>query len=413
MFFIVLATPLYRRKVRWQMSTLNNNVNDSPFPITRLSDPVKHVISVLAASCVILLVLASGCADVTAQQKVGEFGTAFGTSSDEQKAIDWFKTTYGDPLTNNEQPARFLEPLITTALSTNNMPVDKVTTFPVSGGSVYFFVIYDNFKKGDPITVSWVYMENGREVTRVEKQAGGDFGRFIVEFQKPDSGWGKGNQKITVSGGGTSSDVSFTMGDALQTTALPYTAGSASTGIAKPDLTRQNFDRSGIDSGQKSNIGTGGVTTAPTQTMAVMTLAQQTMTGSAGITLVATLPAAVDTSSDKNNCGKVGNICKGPPNTFPYCWQGKCTWECNDNYRFCGNEQEGCVPMYGAHDHCGNCNTKCKELTQWCNQTRCEDGAPILGGFPTPTYATYCGKTTCLSGQKCTHPAPGYDLCTW
>jgi hypothetical protein len=114
---------------------------------------VKHVISVLAASCIVLLVLARGCANVTAKQKVGDFGTAFGTSCDEQKAIDWFKTTYGDPLSNNDQPARFLEPLITTALSTNNMPIDKVTTFPVSGGSVYFFVIYDNFKKDDPITV--------------------------------------------------------------------------------------------------------------------------------------------------------------------------------------------------------------------------------------------------------------------
>ncbi len=189
---------------------------------------MKHVVSVLAASCVVLLVLASGCADVTATQKVGDFGTAFGASSDEQKAIDWFKTTYGDPLTNNDQPSRFLEPLITTGLSTNNMPVDKVTTFPVSGGSVYFFVIYDNFKKGDTITVSWVYMENGREVTKVEKQAGGDFGRFIVEFQKPDSGWGKGKQKITVSSGSTAADVTFTIGDALQTTALPYNP-SAST----------------------------------------------------------------------------------------------------------------------------------------------------------------------------------------
>ena len=114
---------------------------------------MKHVISVLAASCIVLLVLARGCANVTAKQKVGDFGTAFGTSCDEQKAIDWFKTTYGDLLSNNDQPARFLEPLITTALSTNNMPIDKVTTFPVSGGSVYFFVIYDNFKKDDPITV--------------------------------------------------------------------------------------------------------------------------------------------------------------------------------------------------------------------------------------------------------------------
>jgi hypothetical protein len=71
-FFTVLTTPLFRRKIRWQMSTLNNNVNDRPFPITRFSDPVKHALFVLAASCIILLVLASGCADVTTQQKVGD-----------------------------------------------------------------------------------------------------------------------------------------------------------------------------------------------------------------------------------------------------------------------------------------------------------------------------------------------------
>ena len=76
-------------------------------------------------------------------------------------------------------PARFIEPMITSAIDKNNLPTDKVTTFPVTGGSIYFFVIYDNFKKGDPITVSWSYLENGKEVTSIQQQAGGDFGRFI------------------------------------------------------------------------------------------------------------------------------------------------------------------------------------------------------------------------------------------
>jgi hypothetical protein len=270
---------------------------------TTFSDPVKHVISVLAVTFAILLVLASGCADVKATQKVGDFGTAFGASSDEQKAIDWFKTTYGDPLTNNDQPAKFVEPLITTSLSSNNMPVDKVTTFPVTGGSVYFFVIYDNFKKGDPITVSWVYMENGREVTKVEKQAGGDFGRFIVEFQKPDSGWGKGKQKITVSSGRTSAEVTFTIGDALQTIALPYNPGgvaAAETTVAKPVTTLGRLTRT-----------PGGVISSTTTAA-----------------LTTTSAPVADIKTDVNNCGKIGNVCPGVTNAKTHCGGGTCWYTC-------------------------------------------------------------------------------------
>lgn len=351
---------------------------------------MKHVILVLAASCIVLLVLASGCADVTAKQKVGDFGTAFGTSSDEQKAIDWFKTTYGDPLSNNDQPARFLEPMITTGLSTNNMPVDKVTSFPVSGGSVYFFVIYDNFKKGDPITVSWVYMENGREVTKVEKQAGGDFGRFIVEFQKPDSGWGKGNQKITVSGSGASSSVNFAIGDSLQTTALPYnpSGSSLTTGRVSPTL-------SGIDSPAK---GFGRIRELST----MQVTATQTLTGQSG-----TSAPAVDTNSDAKNCGKVGNKCTAPPNARPYCYQGQCTWDCLDEHRYCGDINEGCVPLYNSNNRCGNCNTKCTS-EQYCNVNHCEakggqntqQNSGDLTGNGNAQSDQMAQSASCSTGQK-------------
>jgi len=340
---------------------------------------VKHVVSVLAASCVVLLVLASGCADVTATQKVGDFGTAFGASSDEQKAIDWFKTTYGDPLTNNDQPSRFVEPLITTGLSKNNMPVDKVNTFPVSGGSVYFFVIYDNFRKGDPITVSWTYLENGREVTKVEKQAGGDFGRFIVEFQKPDSGWGKGNQKITITGGGATSSVKFAIGDTLQTTPLPYNpSGSTSTSIAdkvNPSLTMSSLDSPAKGFGRIRDLATVTMTIPPTL---------HTGTGTA---------AQFDTNSDANNCGKVGNVCTAPPNARPYCYQGQCTWDCMDEHRFCGDSNEGCVPLYNSDNRCGNCNTKCS-ADQYCNVNHCEskNSNSAMGSADT--------TGTCSTGQK-------------
>lgn len=88
----------------------------------------------MAASCVVLLVLASGCADIGAKTQVGDFGSAFSASPEEQQAIDWFKTKYGDPVTNGG-PAKFVEPLITTGLTDKKMPVNKVTVFPADGNN--------------------------------------------------------------------------------------------------------------------------------------------------------------------------------------------------------------------------------------------------------------------------------------
>jgi hypothetical protein len=64
----------------------------------------------------------------------------------------------------------------------------------------------------------------------VEEPAGGDFGRFIAGLQKPDAGWGKGRQLITISGGVTSAGVHFVIGDTLQTTPLRYTLPALTAG---------------------------------------------------------------------------------------------------------------------------------------------------------------------------------------
>lgn len=349
---------------------------------------MNYSIAALAVAGVILLVLSSGCADVTATQKVGDFGTAFGASPDEQKAIDWFKTTYGDPMTNNGQPARFVEPLITTGLDSNNMPKDKVTTFPLSGGSVNFFVIYDNFKKGDPITVSWTYLENGREVTKVEKQAGGDFGRFIVEFQKPDSGWGKGNQKLTITGDGATASVNFVIGDSLQTTALPYNpSGSspmATTGVPSiRDVVTPTLN--GLDNPSQ---GFGRIHDIATMTKSIPPTLQQ---GSG------TSVPSIDTSSDAKNCGKVGNVCSAPSNANPYCYQGQCTWNCLDNHRYCGDINEGCVPLHSYDNRCGNCNTKCSS-DEYCNVNHCESKSSLMAG--SSGIDQMAQSAACSSGQN-------------
>ena len=375
---------------------------------------MKRVISVLAASCVILLVLASGCADVTAKQKVGDFGTAFGTSSDEQKAIDWFKTTYGDPTTNNDQPARFLEPLITTGLSTNNMPVDKVITFPVSGGSIYFFVIYDNFKKGAPITVSWVYMENGKEVTNVQKQAGGDFGRFIVEFQKPDSGWGKGKQRITVTGDGASADVAFNIGDTLQTTPLPY---SPSTSVS-PTVT-----------GQAVNVGPT-VSGTPFQGATIPTTAQAKSLitpDKKGTGRQLTDPVScsngqsncngicINLNSDPKNCGSCGKVC--PENYWEDSGKGLCNAGncCGWMETVCDNK---CSNPDTDNYNCGKCGNRC-QIGDSCSHAQCIDigntgdnqqqlianaNARCYGiSVDLNTDASNCGacKKACPSGKTC------------
>jgi hypothetical protein len=332
---------------------------------------VRFTVGILFVSGIILFLLVAGCADVNVQKKVGDFGTAFGASSEEQKAIDWFKTTYGDPTSNNDQPARFVEPLITTGIiKDKNLPVDKVTTFPQDGGSVYFFVIYDNFKKGDQITVTWTYLVNGKIVTEVQQQAGDDFGRFIVEFQKPDSGWGKGKQKIMVTGDGATESVDFTIGDSLQTTPLPYSPGS-----------------------------TTAVTTPTKTTAAVMTLAQRTIVGSAGTTYIATIPttssSSVDTKTDVNNCGKVGNVCASPENTIRQCVAGTCTYTCVPGYTYSNLNGKTLDPAIGCHYNtnidpynCGKFNNVCGGGVEPGYYDRCEGGV-----------CTCAEKTTACSGK--------------
>ena len=195
---------------------------------------MRYSVSVILLCILAIVLFSAGCAgDVNVKKKVGDFGSTFGASTEEQNALNWFTQKYGDPTVNSGQPPQFVEPLITSGLTANLMPVDKITVFPVNGGSVYFWVFYQHFKKGVPITVTWTYVENGKVVSTVNEQTGDTYGRFIVEFQKPDSGWGKGRQQITISGSGASTSVDFTIGDSLQTVSLPYT-GTGTTTTSQP-----------------------------------------------------------------------------------------------------------------------------------------------------------------------------------
>lgn len=280
---------------------------------------MRFVVSAALIIGIVFLLLATGCADVKGKMDVSDFGTSFGTSADNQKAIDWFISTYGDPRSNNDQPARFVEPLITSALDANDLPVNKVTTFPADGGSIYFFVIYDNFRSGDPIAVRWTYLENGKVVLTGQKSAGGDFGRLIIEFPKPKTGWGVGKQQITVSGNGASADVEFAIGDALRTMPLPYNSSTEETG----QTTGQQSGSESISTGSSCPRG---------------------MTNCKG--------NCADLKNDANNCGACGTVCPVTrANSHSVCKEGVCSFACDSGYQIgsrLGSTAGQCIPIHPA-----------------------------------------------------------------
>ena len=385
---------------------------------------MRFSVSAVLVISIITLLLVAGCADVKAIQKVGDFGTAFGASPDEQKAIDWFKTTYGDPMANNGKPARFVEPMITSGISDKNLPVDKVTTFPVSGGSVYFFVIYDNFQKGDPIKVSWTYLENGKEVTSVKQEAGGDFGRFIVEFQKPDSGWGKGNQRITVTGDGATASVDFTIGDVLQTKPLPYNpavgsgaGGGSGAGVSSqfetPAMTPIPPGMTDMKSINNSVIGSGPDKVS-TQSLLSVKEKEPMVKPDLGINCIAGFAKCgnncVDLKTNVNNCGKCGNTCN-LANAESSCSNGKCVIKkCSrgvpdpaamflTNFENCDNNPlNGCEADLGVDvNNCYSCGNVCPNERPICYCGEClsekersqilPDGTVLINGYH---YAFSC-----------------------
>ena len=117
--------------------------------------------------------------------------------------------------------------------------------------------------------------------------------------------------------------------------------------------------------GQMSLIQRQPVMAKATINMTSISPCQADQTGCSG--------RCVNIQTDWHNCGKCGNICPEPRNAVPYCWQGTCTWKCLDNYRFCGNTTEGCVPIFNDDNHCGNCNTVCG-TGSWCNNDECRAG---------------------------------------
>ena len=118
---------------------------------------------------------------------------------------------YGDPSTNNNESPRFLAPLVSGSAPKATANPRKHGDFSRNASSVFYSVVYDNFKVGDPIKIQWV--ANGRDFVLKDMEAGGDFGQLVAEFTKPDTGWELGNQEITASGKGASTRIVFTIGE--------------------------------------------------------------------------------------------------------------------------------------------------------------------------------------------------------
>jgi len=381
---------------------------------------MRWILSLILACCIIALLLVAGCANITAKQQVGSFGT----SSEEQQAINWFIATYGDPRINNNQPPRFVLPIITTAVDSNNLPTNDVTTFPVSGGSVYFFVIYEHFQPGDPITVTWTYLENGNVVSTVNQQAGGNFGRFNVEFQPPTTGWGLGRQEIVVAGNGTSAKVDFTIGNTLQTVPLPYnpTQGSVTTATTTSGITTcptgetpcaNTCVYTGVDLHNCGACGNvcpsnyvcqAGVCVMPTTT----TTPVACPTGD-----LLCLNTCVNPATDSQNCGACGNACPGNY----VCKASACEKTCPTGDILCLNN---CVNPQTDSSNCGACGVACPS-NEMCVASACEC-APgytrcVNGCMNTQSDASNCGAcgNACPSNSVCAagvcECATGFTLC--
>jgi len=325
---------------------------------------------VLAVTLLIALVWVSGCADVSfGQQKIGDFGS----TKEEQKAVEFFKGKYGDPLTNSGPP-RFLEPMVTTGL-VNNTPVNKVTKFSKDTGSIFFWVFYDNFRKGDTLTLTWTY--NGKTIISLQREAGGDFGRAFGEFLKPDKGWATGTHTITISGSGTSATATFEIIDgATQTVPLPYAQASSQAGMqdnlaavptqqssvkSQQDVSRSYPDLSGefaFSDKQKVEMDTGALSRAAHYIC----------------------PNGEDRCNldychsllfDNGNCGRCGNKCTDNQN----CMNGTCSCVSpfgGQEMKICNGK---CSDTMRDADNCGSCGNKCS-AGQMCNDGNC---GPCIG----------------------------------
>lgn len=189
---------------------------------------------IFALSLILILVL-SGCKDISGTYKPGSFGN----TPEESKALDYFKAKYGD-ITQKGEP-RFLEPLMSSEI-VNGIPKTVATSYSKEAEKFYFWFVYDNFNEGDPIKVTWKYLENDYAIHTFEAKAGGDFGRGTFILEKPDTGWLPGTFSVIVSGRGIQGGLNFFVNNEPTKTAKltwekPGQSATTTTTTPKPTAT--------------------------------------------------------------------------------------------------------------------------------------------------------------------------------
>lgn len=407
-------------------------------------------LTVLTVVLLIALVWVSGCSTVSlGNAQVGDFGK----SMDSLKAMDWFEKQYGKPEDYKEGP-RFLEPMVSSGVA-DKMPTDKILKFSDKTPSVYFWVIYEGFNKGDPVTATWTFQ--GKQFATLSKPVGGNYGPISAQFDKPASGWALGTHTITITGGGATNSVTFDIiaGDTV-TAPLPFeetgppigegprgeprelgkqgAAGGgapvsdkpAQTGAVVPaggvkpgsDLVQQGVvgavtpvsdDKPVRDLPKQGVVGAQGpVSGKSAQTGLSFCGADQLMKNSVCVCKDPSLQACgadcVNQLVDPSNCGACGKTC-GAGQT---CESGIC--KCSKSgLEICPN---GCFDLKNDLNNCGTCGTVCP---QKLGAAKCSSGSC---GCVNPSLAM-CSGEGCVNLQSdndncgdCGHVCPDHMICS-
>ena len=170
---------------------------------------------------ILVLVIASGCKDITDSFRPGSFGN----SPEEAAMVDAITERYGD-LTQGGDP-RFLEVMMTTQVD-SAIPVDKASKYSQDTKNLYVWFVYDNFNE-DIVTIEWIYLDDDYSIHTFEAETGKDFGRGTFILEQPEDGWPTGRYKVILRGRGIEESITFEIIEgATVAVAIPFEDGKVS-----------------------------------------------------------------------------------------------------------------------------------------------------------------------------------------
>jgi len=136
-------------------------------------------------------------------------------------------------------------------------------------------------------------------------------------------------------------------------------------------------------------------------------------------------------TSDPNNCGGCGQLCKGLPNATANCAAGNCILGmCNQGFANCdGNPMNGCESFVATDPmNCGGCGNVCPMNMPFCNMNACTNVNPIKCSMAALNFCTgkmwtvpqggtasggrlYCTNNVGI-GSDC-NPCLNYNMIVW